>query len=376
MAKVLISMVKSLAVATLISLTMVAIIELALRNWLPFPLTSRTTYQKFDDILFFHKPNSEGWEISPIGEFDPVPLKYNSGGYRGVWNKVPINKKSIVVIGDSFIEARQVPEEQSLVGLLNSKSSLSFFVNAGCSAYTSTNYFLLMKHRLLNLEPQLALVFISFNDYRDNYVYSGGFYKHPELFTDKPAKSLIPDHWDTRNSSLEEKLILHSALYTYIKKWFGTSQLGEKLSLPGELYFYDHISMVNKEAHKFNSTELEVLKFTHRGLRELVNLNRQNNIQTQFFIIPTPMQIDSNEWVTGKTHFFGFKPSQLDTSTNYQKRILDLCEELNVTCHDLLPVLQQAKGNSSDKMYFDYDGHWTPAAQKIIASYIQNLREF
>src|SRR5579871_2536565 len=87
-----------------VALVIVVLVEIALRAFLPFPLTTITTYQAFDDVTYFHRPNSVGYEISPVHEFTPSRLEYDDQGFRKIPGNNDTSEDVLVLPGDSFIE--------------------------------------------------------------------------------------------------------------------------------------------------------------------------------------------------------------------------------------------------------------------------------
>jgi len=122
--------VKNIFFGLFVTITFYAIIELIIRIFLPFPLTSITTYKEDVEVMYFHKSNSKGYEISLVNEFSPIKLEYNKFGFRG--ESFPELKEKVFLIGDSYVEARQVNFSDTISELLNKKNDGVFYVNAGC----------------------------------------------------------------------------------------------------------------------------------------------------------------------------------------------------------------------------------------------------
>jgi lysophospholipase L1-like esterase len=79
----------------------------------------------------------------------------------------------IAVLGDSFMEARQVPYEESLPALLeaglNARGRTVEVLNFGTTGYSTGQELLLLQHRVAAFKPDLVLVaFCTANDVADN----------------------------------------------------------------------------------------------------------------------------------------------------------------------------------------------------------------
>lgn len=344
------------------------------RLFLPFPIGTRHTYTSDSQVLYFHRPNSVGYEIAPHGDFPPTQVQYNHFGFRGDWGQLPSDKPLVVVLGDSFVEARQVSEAASVTGLLGRRFPDLFFVNAGCSAYTTTTEYLLLKYRLLALKPQRLILFFSFNDYADNFNYQGGYYRHHQIFTaESPPAELRPQDYEVAPAStLADAIKSHSALAANLARILATPPT-TGLAMPVDRFqFQESFLGVNTPTELLDDTGLEVLNFTHRGLAEIAHLTKKNNIDLTVFIIPLPMQIDSNEWAPGKARYYGLSPESVEPSTQYQTRLLQSCKATGIRCIDLLPEFQRASSNGM-RLFLPYDGHLNERGHEVAASLVSRV---
>lgn len=341
------------------------------RLLLPFPVGTRHTYASDPQVLYFHRPNSVGYEIAVHGDFQPTQVKYNNLGFRGDLEKIPTDKPLVVVLGDSFVEARQVGESTSVTGLLEHRFPGLFFVNAGCSAYTTTTEYLLLKHRLLELKPKRLVLFFSFNDYADNFNYQGGYYRHNQIFTgDSPPAELRPqDYESAQATTFVDAVKVHSALAANLARILATPPKVQ-LAIPVDRHqFQESFLGVNTPTELLNDTGLEVLSFTHRGLAEIAHLTKENNIDLSVFIIPLPMQVDANEWSPGKTEYYGLVSESVEPSTQYQTRLLQFCKATGIRCVDLLPEFRRAS-SSGNRLFLPYDGHFSRRGHEVATSVV------
>ena len=343
---------------------MLGAVELVARLVLPFPLGSGGTYQNFDDVVYFHRPASKGHEVSPIGEFRPVELRYDRHGFRGDGEQPPQAGSFYAILGDSFVEARQVPERQSVAGLLGAGDPASAFINAGCSAYTTTTSYLLLKSRVLPLKPKAVIFFFTFNDYRDNFVYGGGYFRHPDVFSTGAPKSWQPQAGSPGAVAL---LAQYSAVFANLQLALSRPVIPRgPLETRATLNRFEQSFMaVNKPTGKLDGVEREVLEFTHRGLAEMAALARAGGARFVIFIIPLPTQVGPAEWVRGKVLQAGVARDFVERDTTYQERLMDFCRSGNIECIDLLPAFRAA--GRERRLFFDYDGHWNAAGNRTAA---------
>ncbi len=77
---------------------------------------------------------------------------------------------------------------------------------------------------------------------------------------------------------------------------------------------------------------------------------------------PWAHQVGENGWVPGR--YAHMKKGERTTDLT-QQTIRQRAAALGIDVFEALPVFQQYKG--SEPLYFDYDPHWTPAGQRVMA---------
>jgi GDSL-like lipase/acylhydrolase family protein len=107
------------------------------------------------------------------GSFD-VPVEINSHGFRDrehAYDKPPGTRR-VVLLGDSFIEALQVPFERSVTPLLEERvrqeTGAVEFINLGLSGFGTGREYLMLEEYGLRYKPDLVLLFFVGNDISDN----------------------------------------------------------------------------------------------------------------------------------------------------------------------------------------------------------------
>lgn len=337
----------------------------------PFPPGSIGTYRQDPSYFYFHQPQSVGYEISPFHEFPPVRLRYDANGFRG--SDRPASDCAVYLLGDSFVEARQVPEGQTMAAILEKTlrcpSGPVQVVNAGCSAYTTTTAYLLLRHLVAPLRPKAVVYFFSFNDYCDNFWYNN-YSAVPDIL-DAPHPEMMPRDYErsARPTSLSAWLSEHSALYALLADFGRMTGLAKppRLSVWTSLVeakeFHRNWTLVNKT--DLDSAERQVLDFTHQGLLRMAQLAREQGFAFLVAVIPVPMQVDAKQWREGKATV-GFSPDQTMDSSAYQDRLLATLAEADIPAVDLLPAFKQAAAGGT-ALYLNADGHLTPEGQRTAA---------
>jgi lysophospholipase L1-like esterase len=117
-------------------------------------------------------PNKTGYAVRR-GVFT-TPVSMNSHGFRDRehgWSK-PAGTRRVVVLGDSFVEALQVPFERSVTPLLEAKVGQAAgsveFINLGLSGFGTGRQYLMLREYGLRYQPDLVVLFLVGNDISDN----------------------------------------------------------------------------------------------------------------------------------------------------------------------------------------------------------------
>ncbi len=89
--------------------------------------------------------------------FSGVPVTINAQGFRG--GKPISRSEPIVLLGDSFAEALQVPDGLTLADRLGQASGWPV-INSGVSGYATTHELQAWRQRLKNLHPKVAILMV------------------------------------------------------------------------------------------------------------------------------------------------------------------------------------------------------------------------
>ncbi|MCD4822976.1 MAG: SGNH/GDSL hydrolase family protein [Phycisphaerae bacterium] len=350
-------------------------IELVCRQFLPYPPTTLPTYRTDRDYMYFHRPDSVGWQISEFDEYPPVLLQYNEHGFRG--ESFPVQKPKgevrIVLLGDSFVEARQVEEDKTMSRVLQQQIGRENVrvINAGCSAYTTTTEYLLLKHHIARFSPDVVIVLFAFNDYCDNYWY-GQYCDYPNVFTNGLPEKCMPAAYAEssqamRKSTLWEKICAHSAILSWLK--YKSTQADariHRLKVWKAVVETDQFHKSSLRVHKTNLSpeEKKVLDFTHQGVLEMKRLCQEQGIAFGLAIIPFPIQINASENSVGKK-VWGYEPDQVMNETVYQERLKSFAKANAIPVLDLLPAFRKATPNK--ELFLNIDGHLAEEGNALIA---------
>ena len=310
------------------------------------------------ELLHIHKGPAHLTGIQPYGDITqsyhvsdtnqyPYDATFDSNGFR---NDKEISQADLVVVGDSFIEAATVSQQEMLTSVL-ARLQEREVANLGQLWYGPQQEFFVLKRFGLKLKPKvLVWAFFGGNDLTD-------FHRYEEATKD----------WDNRSAgfhSLKTRSFSKNALLA------GFSMIGKpKLRDPApyctlnagsvsgtKMYFYYKEAALSE---KFQATLKRVLNI----LKEAEELTRENGVQLVVAYLPSKYQVyhdlcDPNDsyiidnWELGHL------------TTHLKNGIAEISDTIGYV--DLTESLQ-SKAKSSPLLYFTDDTHWTVLGNEISA---------
>jgi len=372
----------SLSISGLLCGLMLCEIALRLLGW-TFPIFAQPDL----DLGWSFRPHVSGWS----NHENTAYVQINRFGFRGEnWPEQPASGRfRIAVIGDSFVESSNLPEDLSFTRMIEKHlggcPALGFrraeVLNLGVSGYGTTQQYLLLQ-RTIYLRPNLVLlVFYAGNDVADNSrILSMESQKQRPYFTELPTGAL---HLDT---SFRDRDAFRQALSSdWWKRLVNTSYLLQTLK---QLYLGKSISPsikplqaaydgnVNEGAlFKPEYTELfspptddvwrSAWSITERLLTSMHNWTRTKNVDFALIIIPLPIEVLPTEnQRSAAAQKFGL--SDLDYPTH---RVERLAAENEIPFLNLLNQLRNF-GDSRHAFLYGFpprlgDGHFNGTGAEV-----------
>ncbi len=286
----------------------------------------------------------------------PVQFYTDSLGFRVGANGQEPGKKRVLILGDSFMEAREVEYEESVAGLLDSTltTELGYPIevwNTGVSDWGPSHYLLQAKRLLGTYEFDVVLLSI--------FVGNDVMPRKVEYFPPRAPRMRHRFHVPKRlsasavvegvlypmNDFLEER----SHLFLFLKYRLRAVLMGFGLTAD-----YFPFSLLRSEA---NSTSWEV---TAEICREIADLAREQGLETVVVIIPAIQQID---WKVATVFLEGFQVDSSAVDIDQPNRILvGKLRERGLDVVDVLPAFRQAHQNGTTLYetvgwHLERDGH-------------------
>lgn len=335
------------------------------------------------------KPGSRFRLVASKNDEYDVAVSINNYGFRGRDMTVakPKGTIRILAVGDSFTfgvgaeDARTIPA--LLEERLNEEAWRVEVINAGFGNYSPILHYLKIRDEYLEFNPDIVMLFYDFSDLADDWrgerhlVYdSSGAIKGCDLTYVNGRR----DWWAWAR--------MHSRLLSYIhNKFFRTIDKIRILGLKG----YIEAKVKGKRAKSLivtkDTPELETIKYDGylmiRGRGKLPEIKKyfavsekyldliketldKRGIQMILVIYPYGIHVGPDQWGTGRT-FWGFEKGKVYGDYYAFDLLEDYAKRSRVPCINLLPAFLKEKDR---RLFFDWDGHFTPEANEIAAGEI------
>jgi len=332
-----------------------------------------------------HIAGKSGWWTQEDREF-VVPIQINSHGWRDVDRPVekPAGTRRILVLGDSFAEALQVPLEQSFTRQLEAdvnevEKTPVEVLNTGISGFGTAGEYLLLKRDGVKYDPDVVLLaFFPGNDVMNN---------SPVL-----EKTLIPVYGDdlrlarvlsrtgpSQPPGFFRSLLARSKAYQYARRRLvtGHPDLARRLGLghsadnaPGS----DGAGAAIPPGYLVFSTPdadwQAAWGHTERLIDAVQAETRAMGAKLAVAVVSTREEVYPEWWEEAVQAHPAMKERTWDVDAP-RKRIVQICQARGIPVMELTPIFRAR--HDGEPLHFHRDGHWTPAGHRIAAESIANF---
>ncbi len=323
-------------------------------------------------------PGKKGWWTQEEHEFR-VPVQINSLGLRDLEREYPKpdGSKRVLLIGDSHVEALQVPLEDAvgprLEETLRAKDLDVEVISAGVSGYGTAGELLFYRERGWKFSPDLVLLaFYPGNDVKNN---------GPEL-----EKALVPEYGSDGGlikirgvaaRSGRGSLLGRLQSYVYLRKLILTRQpaLARRLvdwglmkkaavreqaapqGVPLDYWVY---------AEPRPAPWVDAWQRTMRNLDDFASAVRARGSRFAVVVVTSRDHLYPESWEALREAYPRLQQGtwNLDGPT---QSVLEWCESRQVSCLHLLPEFQRERDRASARLHYVHDGHWTSAGHRLAA---------
>lgn len=320
--------------------------------------------------------NHEGWWTQEEHEFH-VYSHINADGRRDV--ERPLRKPPgvfrILLLGDSFVEALQVPLQETLGRQLETRLNRAVppveVVTMGVSGYGTAGQFLYYRERGRRFEADLVLLaFYPGNDVRNNSPVL-----EPVLRPVYDASGAL-QRIVAKRKRVERGWLASSQAYRYFRKLLLTRQpqlaawlvrlgvvradalRGEPTrdGVPGDYWVY---------APDLPADWQDAWVRTSALLGSLANAVRADGAQLAVVVVAGRNQVDRGSWEAVLEANPAMSALSWDLD-GLERKLMEWCRREGVPCLSLLPSFE-AHARDGSTLHFHYDGHWTAAGHALAA---------
>ena len=322
-------------------------------------------------------------------------VKTNSAGFHDVEHTVekPHNTFRVAVLGDSFIEALQVPIEDgfcrqfqiSLQGFFSDKQVE--VINLALSGRGPAQYYRILEKKGLQYHPDLVVMAVlPANDFQDSsYDLNPAPYRPLYRITEKDEIELlpysIPSAWSLR-SLLQRSSMAYFLVYEILQRPFWRNIFTQRINLIPSTTPDEKLTASNGDTkipwhlglYIENSPPIwkEAYRITLRMIRETSDLAQKNGARFMVFVIPDKVMVESAE----RQEIAKYGEISIDYRKPF-KVLNNYCENQQISFVDLTEAFRSDYNKKHISHSWPHDGHWNQRGHSIaaetVAEYIGSL---
>lgn len=293
----------------------------------------------------------------------------------------------VLMLGDSFTFGFPVQDQETFCALieqgLRTRGYPVEVINGGVSGASPTLHYIALRDQFLDFEPDLVILWYDLGDLQEDHWFQ------KNLLYDEAGRILRCDpyyihgrfsvwewlkHWSALAKYVDTKLIrtidrlriLGLVGYVKVKLSGERSKVAiarlKSQQHAADLAAYDRFLLLRE-----SSTEESIAPYwalSHRYLVMIRDLLAERGIPFMLGIYPYGMLVGPDQWGEGRT-FWGFERGK----TYDAHPALAVFERFSL--NERVPLLNTferfREAAKTEKLFYDQDGHMTPAGQRLIA---------
>lgn len=319
----------------------------------------------------YHIPGATAWIKEP--EFTTY-LRFNRFGLRGP--EIPTEKspsiRRLLLLGDSFLEAKQVSELDALpnrldIWLKDSQAPPAELLNAGTFDWSQVHEYLYLRHAGPILRPDLVLQFFYVgNDVSDLWPRSRGELRdleRPVATVDDDGRLQFPE-WRRRTPDQGDLLLEGLSRRSTLFRAYETGVV-DKLryaerdgqGVEGQMLEVFRFKETPQEARAWKTVEALLVATRDEAERQ--------GARYALVIVPGKWQVHKEDWEA----LLAARDEPDDDRwvlRGPNRRLAQLAEAHQIPVLDLLPPLRAA-ADAGGRLYFGVDIHWNAAGHDVAA---------
>jgi len=294
--------------------------------------------------------------------------RVNNLGLRGADTTLekPAGTIRVLMLGDSFTMGKGVEDDETFSALLERSLQRAMdtcggprveVLNAGIDSYAPILSYLHLKSELLQLGADVVVLNLDNSDLVQETVY-----RRDAVFDPDGEPLAVPSLgqdslYERIRSWTERNLFFTRILLVYANRAFshGSLTVRQVVNELGREHFAHTL-----EGDVDRTEEWQNVFDSLGRIRELTTAAGMDLVLTTY---PWGHQVNEDEWVPGRFAFM--KEGERTTTTSVETlRAFGAAQEIEVL--ELHPAFKAYAG--PEKLYFDYDPHWTEAGHRVMAA--------
>ena len=334
---------------------------------------------EFVNGILKYAPRQQG--IFRVGNSVKATFKINADGWNSSHDQylknVAPDKYLIAIVGDSFVEGFHVDFDENLTEDLEANLGEEDFqiYRFGISAAPMSQYLHILRQEVVQYQPDLIIIILSYNDFRDSYlfvpsVYSDAFLKLELDESGNVVRELPPTGLDKKWYA---QIRNHSAIWRYLayrqKVRFGFLRniiLGgsEVLKQAEQTPTNDPVATIEDESYRFTNIYVGPHDSTVTDyLFERMKLFSDSQGAELLIAIDGDRKAIYRNFDEGNAYESEFVPLLNVIAKRAAKRN-------GVHFIDLHPIFENDFAVAQKRFEFADDGHWNAYAHKLISNAI------
>jgi hypothetical protein len=324
-----------------------------------------------------HEPLAGCRSVTPARPADgipAIPLAYNSLGLRGPElgaKRLP----RVLLLGDSFMEADELPLEQTAAAVLNRTAGDRFeALQHGAASWSPVTELAWFKRTGDRLGIDEVYLLVGENDFLPASVYPQSDERYRRLYAfdaegiplgipsfDRPASG--PMRWLVRSRVLSLALVPAGLVQV--------TRAGETASGRAEAHLRLRLPPERWDAPLKASTA-----DTLASIGAFDRFARSRGVRFSVMYVPLGIDIDAREHTHGREEL-GLREGTFFEQSGLEQWLSRTLARSGIRFIGLTEPLRSAKASTdpdgSNVLYFAHDGHWTAAAHEVLAGVVARV---
>ena len=344
------------------------------------------------ELIFRLLPVSDSLELQPVNRNSPVAhykpnrlvtrstgysfdhiveKKVNNYGYLSDLNfEASNNKRKIVVIGDSYVEALQVSNAASVHGYLNKLLPLNYeSYGIGVSGSPLSQYLIFAKKAIVEFKPEYAIILVVANDFDESLLQ---YKAAPGMHYFDASFNLV--RIDYRPTVLKQ-ILRTSAFARYLHLDYKISSRLERFSFQNLMSVSaSQINITNKRTHNSDAQKREVTNLLARKNLDASSDQKDKRIKKMLqHFFGELSSLDYRRRIiflldADRGSIYNGESKRRDQS--FFKYFISFCEKNGYRYLDLQESFSQHFSKNGQKFEFLNDAHWNELAHRLSAELI------